>query len=326
VPPRRIVVIGGSAGSLESLKQIVSELPPDLPAAVFVAVHVAATARSTLAPLLQRRGRIKIEWAIDEAPIEPEHIYVSRPDRHLLVGRSRMHLGLGPRENGHRPAIDALFRSAARNHGPRVIGVVLSGLLDDGTLGLAVIREEGGIGVVEDPGTAAFSAMPQHAIEFAKPEYVVPAVEVGALLARLCEEQLPSLEVDADLDEQEELMVDEEPGGLAAGDVPGIPTGLTCPECSGALWEDPPGGFFFRCRIGHRLAAESLMEAQTNTVESALWAALRALEEKATTAARIGERLAQSGDVISERRFKERAESARRQALILRQALAEPRD
>jgi two-component system chemotaxis response regulator CheB len=327
--PRRIVVIGGSAGAIEGLRRIASALPDDLPAAVFAAVHVSSTGGSALPELLGRISRLRVFRAASEMPIEAGHFYVGPPDRHLLVGRRLVHLSQGPKENGHRPAVDALFRSAARNHGRRVIGVVLSGMLDDGALGLAVIREEGGIGVVEDPNTAAFADMPQNAIQLAKPEHVVPVDEMAEMIARLCWENVPAGPDMVEIQDTSEMREEEEEGveeGLAAADVPGVPTGLTCPECHGALWEDPPGAVFFRCRIGHRLSAESLLEAQAHSVENALWAALRALEEKASMAQRIGERLGRLGDVTRKERYLDRADSARRQAQVLRQALAEPPD
>ncbi|HKR98208.1 MAG TPA: chemotaxis protein CheB [Candidatus Dormibacteraeota bacterium] len=323
---RRIVVIGGSAGSIEGLKLVSEGLPPDLQAAVFAAVHVSSTGRSGLAELLQRHARVRVSRAVDGAPIEEGEMYVGPADRHLLVGRTRMHLGHGPKENGHRPAIDALFRSAARNHGSRVIGVVLSGLLDDGALGLAMIGGRGGVTVVEDPDTAAFPSMPQNAVQVAQPDHIVPAQQIPALLAELCVLPVPAGEEPAggiepgDVDDEG---VDE---GIAAADVPGAPTGLTCPECHGALWEDPLGGLNFRCRIGHRYAAESLVERQADSVENALWAALRALEEQGSTATRLGDRLGRLGDQVSQRRFRERAESARRQAHVLRRLLTEPPD
>ena len=285
--PRDIVVIGGSAGAIESLSTLVSHLPQGLDAAVFVTIHTLPLGDSLLPKILSRRGPLRASAATDGAPIVCGRVYVAPPDLHLLIEPGRVKLSGGPKENGHRPAIDPLFCSAARAYHDRVIGVVLSGTLDDGSVGLRVIRHEGGIAIVQDPEEALFSQMPQNAIEIGHPQHVAPVDEIGRLIATHA--------------------------GRSVGvrDTPGIPTGIACPECHGVLWvttddESPT----FRCRIGHTYAAESLLDAHSAHLEASLWAGVRALEEQASLARHMAGRAERRGDQPSVARYSDRARAA----------------
>jgi two-component system chemotaxis response regulator CheB len=182
---RHLIVIGASAGGVESLTKLVRELPGDIPAAVFVTIHFPPTGTSALARILERAGSLKPAQGADYLPIEEGHIYVAPPDHHLLVFRDEMRLYRGPRENGNRPAVDPMFRSAALAHGPRVIGVVLTGNLHDGTSGLLAIKRRGGIAVAQDPDDAMFSSMPQNAIDHVDVDHVVKLDRLAALLEKL---------------------------------------------------------------------------------------------------------------------------------------------
>lgn len=183
-----IVVIGASAGGLWVLEKLVAGLPADLPAAVFIVVHLSAKFPSWLPYILQKSGKLPAVHAVDGAAIEPGRIYVAPPDRHLLVKPEYMRVVLGPKENRFRPAIDPLFRTAALAYGKRVVGVVLSGLLNDGTAGLIDIKEQGGVAIVQDPQEAMFPSMPESAIEHAAVDHILPVADIARVLVHLADE------------------------------------------------------------------------------------------------------------------------------------------
>jgi two-component system chemotaxis response regulator CheB len=205
-----IVVIGFSAGGIEPLLQLVADLPSDLPAALFVVHHFPPNSISALASILSRSADLAVRTARDREPVAPGYIYVGRPDRHLLVMRGLMRLTRGPREHGSRPALDPLFRSAARSYGSRVIGVLLSGTLDDGTIGLHAIKSAGGLAVVQDPEQAAYPGMPTSAIEHVEVDHVLPVGKMGALLTRLTRE--PALPPSVRLPDNQPAAMDVEAG------------------------------------------------------------------------------------------------------------------
>lgn len=184
-----IIVVGASAGGVEALSRLVSDLPEDLPAAVFIVLHMGPHSTTALPHILARRTKLAVEHARDGEPIENGRIYVALPDRHLLVGRDTVRVSTGPKENGHRPAVDSLFRTAAAAYGPRVVGVVLSGSRDDGTAGLRAIHARGGLAVVQDPDEALFPGMPQSALAGDHPDFVVPVGEIGSLLSDLARKE-----------------------------------------------------------------------------------------------------------------------------------------
>jgi two-component system chemotaxis response regulator CheB len=238
-------------------------------------------------------------------------------DGHVLLSR-------GPQENSHRPAVDVLFRSAARAAGRRVVAVVLSGALDDGTAGLIAVRARGGIGVAQEPDDAMYPSMPRNAVEVGGAEHVVPAEKIGALLAELLAEDLPDVDElpPSDLMDTETAMANLEPDALHADDRPGTPSGFGCPSCHGALFSITEGGMErFRCRVGHAWSPEALVAEQSQALESALWMALRGLEERATLSLRMGERAEQRGHTISARTFRLRHDEAVQAAGLLRTLL-----
>ncbi|HEV7677903.1 MAG TPA: chemotaxis protein CheB [Candidatus Dormibacteraeota bacterium] len=331
VAAQRVVVVGGSAGGLEALTTLVSRLPGDLPAAVLAVLHFPPDAGSRLAPILARSTDLAVSVPWDGEPLQAGRIYLPTPDQHLLAGRGRVELSRAPRENGHRPAVDALFRSAARAYGPAAVGVVLCGNLDDGSAGLLVLRRAGGIGVVMDPEGCDFADMPRNAIAVADPEHVVPVGAMGPLIAELVAEppatgrtlsMLPSTAGD------EESQVGTQGAAIAWGDDrPGRPSGFSCPECHGVLWEvDQPGLPGFACRIGHRMSAQSLFDLRGEEVEGALWAAVRSLEEQASLADRLSDRAGDLGHAITRDRYRRRGDDARLQAEVLRRAALRPDD
>jgi two-component system, chemotaxis family, protein-glutamate methylesterase/glutaminase len=324
---RDLVVIGASAGGVEALRQLVSALPADLPATVLVVLHVPASGTNALAAILDRAGPLAARQATHGEPLTPGTVRVAPPDHHLMVVDDRLALSLGPRENGHRPAVDVLFRSAARSAGARCVGVVLSGALDDGSAGLVAVRQRGGVAVVQDPEDALQPGMPTSAIEVAQPEHVLPVAQIPELLVRLVGEEVPA---DAgagpsELMEVETAMAQFDMSKIDAQEHPGEPSGFSCPDCSGSLWRIEDGGLLrFRCRVGHAWSAESLLAQQTEELESALWMALRSLEEKAALSRDLGARAEREDRELSAARFTSLADEASAAARLIRELLLAP--
>lgn len=321
MPDHGIVVVGASAGGVEALADLAASLPPDLPAAVFVVLHLPSTRSSALPDILSRRGPLPAAHVKDGEPIEPGRVYVAPPDHHVLLRSGHVHLARGPRENGHRPAVDPLFRSAAREYGSRVIGVVLSGALDDGTAGLAAIKTRGGLAVVQEPADALYPGMPTSALEHVPVDHVQPVAAMGALLARLTAEPAGAARpAPADM----EVEVEVEGFSLEAmeGEHPGQPSGFSCPDCNGVLWEIQDGDLQrFRCRVGHAWSPESLLTQQSEGLEAALWIALRSLEERAALARKLAAPARRRGHTITASRFEEQAAEAQQAARLVRNLL-----
>ena len=296
------------------MARLAAGLPGDLPAAVLVVHHFPANSVSALPSILSRAGPLPAEHAVDGQEIQPGRIYVAPPDRHMLVVENRIHLSRGPRENGHRPAIDPLFRSAASSFGPRVIGVLLSGSLDDGTVGMMAVKRQGGLGVVQDPGEALYPAMAQSAMERIGVDAVLPVQEIARLLTRLSQESVAFQPGGTAMLPEEEEVQDPAESGTAAivdGPFPGPPSALTCPDCGGALWEQADGEVVrYRCHVGHAYTADSMVGAHAALVEAALWSAVRALEEKAQLSRRLAERSHSRGLGRLAHRYAEAVQSA----------------
>jgi two-component system, chemotaxis family, protein-glutamate methylesterase/glutaminase len=312
----RVIGIAASAGGVEALRRVVAGLPADLPAAICVVLHIPATGRSLLAPILARDSALTAVVADHGQELRPGTIYVAPADRHLLVHGHRIELSLGPKENGVRPAADPLFRSLARSWGPRAIGVVLSGALDDGSAGAAWISGAGGTVVVQDPRTAIVPGMPEAALAATTADHVLPLHAIGGELARLVkdarargeEEEMPS-----EPDPTDHLHVEHRPDGP--------PSGFTCPECGGSLWELQDGALNrYRCRVGHTYSEDAMVEAQGDAVEAALWTALEVLEERGELLERIAGRMERTPR--SAGRFREAAREAADRASLLRRALS----
>ncbi len=327
MPNRDIVVMGASAGGVEAYKSLVRELPPDLPAVILVVMHMPSAYSSALPLILARAGRMPVEPAQEGTHFTPGHIYVCVPDRHLLLVDSRIHLSQGAHENRNRPAIDPLFRSAARWYGNRVIGIVLSGTLDDGTAGLESIKQAGGIAIAQDPDEALYGEMPRSAIENVGMDYVLPVADIAALLNRLVREPVQSPQKEGPVAgeiENEQDQIEMNQAEMEAGDRPGRPSPFSCPECGGVLWETEDGKLVrYRCRVGHAFAPESLLDAQSAAMEDAIWAALRALEEKVDLANRLAERARTHGQEYSANRFQEQADEGHQRAKLLRKLLSD---
>jgi two-component system chemotaxis response regulator CheB len=315
-----IIVLGASAGGVQALSEVIGSLPSDLPAAVFAVLHVSPHGTSMLPKILSRAGALPAVHPEDGEKIRPGRVYVAPPDRHLAIHDGHVQLTREASENGHRPAVDVLFRTAARFYGPRVVGVVLTGNLDDGTAGLADIKERGGVAVVQDPDEADHAGMPLSAITHVPVDHILPMAHIGSLLEDLARDPVPE-EVLAAFQESNEMEARQEEKDDQNGERTGVPSAFTCPECGGALFEKPgQEPLHFRCRTGHAYSPETLFAKQTDTFDATLWAALRSLEEQAALARRIEKRMREVGGRASQR-YGERADEAERHAGLLRKVL-----
>ena len=295
---RDIVVIGASAGGIAALTTLLSTLPPDFPAALFVVVHIPPSAVSRLPEILSRAGPLPATHAQHGVAIAAGRIVVAPPDRHLLIRQGWVELLRGPRENHSRPAIDPLFRSAARAYGPRVIGIVLSGALYDGSMGLLAVKTRGGVAIVQDPADAAFESMPQNALRTVEPDVVVPVADMARVLMALVQDAVPDeggLPV-IDDDERMEAVVAADFAEQASDGRAEETTIYTCPDCGGVLWQDGAGARLrFRCHVGHAYAPELLLSQKSEELEAALWSSLRLLKEKATLTRQLATRTRAGG-------------------------------
>jgi two-component system chemotaxis response regulator CheB len=321
---RDLVVVGASAGGIEALRELLGSLPPDLPACVLVVIHMPATASSALPAILGRASKLPVVPAHDGHRLECGQVVVAVPDRHLMVIDEHIVLSRGPRENGHRPAVDVLFRSAARSAASRVVSIVLSGALDDGTAGTIAVRTRGGVCIAQDPEDALYPSMPQHAIEVAGAQHVVPVAAMAELLGRLLAEEVDETRVPpaGDLMDMETSLAHFDADAMNDDDRPGSPSGFGCPSCHGALFAITEGGLErYRCRVGHAWSPDALAAEQAQALEGALWMALRGLEERAAFSLRLGERAEQRGHHHSARTFRLRHDEAQQAALLLRELL-----
>jgi two-component system chemotaxis response regulator CheB len=323
-----IVVIGASAGGVETLTRLVSGLPADLNASLFIVLHVAAHTPSILPKLLNRHSVLLAMHPTDRQEIQKGEIYVAPSDLHLVIKPGMVHVICGPKENGHRPAVDPMFRSAAFAYGGRVIGVVLSGTLDDGTAGLAAIKKQGGITVVQSPDEALYSGMPRSAIENVDVDHVVTLDELPALLVRLVNEEVPhNPNPSHNSTDVETEIVDMNPDTYHGDDRPGTPSSFACPDCGGTLWELSDNELIrFRCRTGHAFSIDSLLARQSDSLEEALWVAVRALEERASLSRCLSERMLKRGNTRGADRMEEQARDSERRAELIRQILVSDDD
>jgi len=319
-----IIVIAASAGGVEALQELARGLPPDLPAAVFIVLHVPSSGPSMLPRILNNSGPLRAHHAVNGEAIERGRIYIAPPDYHLLVERERVRVVRGPRENRARPAADPLFRSAAYAYGTRVVGVVLSGALDDGTAGLAAIKRRGGLAVAQDPREALYSSMPRSAMENVALDHCLPVAGIAPLLAQLVSAPAKN---DAVYPMSEILKVETRIARLEESEMEDVEkigklSALTCPECNGALWELRDGELLrFRCHVGHAFSAESLIAEQSEALENALWVALRSLEENAALSRRLAERAGKHNHTTSMTQFEKNARQVEEHAAIIRRVL-----
>jgi two-component system chemotaxis response regulator CheB len=327
VPRRDIVVIGASAGGIEPIRTILGGLPPDFPASLFVVLHTSPDAPGVLDTIFSTAGPLPAVVAKDGERIMPGRVYVAPSDHHLLLEPGRVRLTRGPKENRFRPAVDPLFRSAAQTYGPRAVGIILSGGLDDGTSGLWTVKQLGGTAIVQDPREAWAPSMPDSALQHVRADEVLPANEIAPLLVRLA--------TGADVVEgghvvpeevKIEVSIAKEKRATDAGVLQlGEPSNYACPECHGVLLEmKERSPLRYRCHTGHGYTIESLVSEMDDVIEESLWSAIRALEERALLMREAGDHLRRSHSGADER-FLSGAEDAQRRAELVRRALFDPK-
>jgi two-component system chemotaxis response regulator CheB len=319
---RDIIVIGASAGGVTALIEFVKVLPKNFDASIFVVLHVHASTPSNLPHILTRFSHLKASHAIDGEKIDTGHIYVAPPDHHLLLEKGRMLVRKGPKENRFRPSVDVLFRSAAYNYNSRVIGIVLSGMLNDGTSGMWSIKHMGGVSIIQDPEDALYESMPLHVEAEVDVDYVMPVAKMGMLLQKLINEKASKM--DEITPEQMELMKMEvviaandnafELGILNKGQL----TPFTCPECHGTLIQLKEGtSVRFRCHTGHAFTSSSLLAGVTQSMEEQLWSAMRTLEEATMLLENIAASFSKAGNDTAAREFFKKAKESRKRSRIL---------
>lgn len=328
MPNRDIVVVGASAGGVEALTAVLGSLPADFPAAVFIAWHVAPYSRSMLPSILERASRLPAAHAKNGEPVRGGQVYVAPPDHHMLLERGKVRLTRGPKENRFRPAIDPLFRSAAYAYGPRVVGVVLSGSLDDGTAGLWAIKDRGGKAIAQDPNEALHPSMPLSALQHVEVDYKLPLARIGPTLVALSGEPAEDETAFPVSDKLEiEAHIEREGNGLEAGVLElGQPSVFSCPECQGVLLQIKDGSLLrFRCHTGHAYSVDSLFASLSESGETALWAALRSTEESIVLLAHLSEHAQEHRRDALAATLKSEAEAAQKRAETLRRLAAEYR-
>lgn len=321
VQNRDVVVIGGSAGSIGALRKIIPALPADLPAAVFVVIHIGERP-SLLHEVLGRAAKMHVERATNGTVFQHGRIYTARADQHLLLHNDHMILRRSAHENLARPAIDPLFRSAAASFGSRVIGIVLSGALNDGSAGLIAVERCGGITVVQDPGDAEYSDMPRSALRAVHPDHCVPVGEIAALITRLASEPAgPSPAVPVEL-RIEAAISAQEPNAMKTLDKLGKRSPLTCPECGGELWQMKDDILLrYRCHVGHAYTSEAVELGQAQQMEHRLWQLLRLHKERSELMRTRAMHERDLQHTALARQFEQRAQLYERDADLIRELL-----
>lgn len=323
---RNIIVIGASAGGFEAIKQLVGLLPADLDAAIFIVWHMSPDVTGILPQVINQQKTLLATNAVDHEPIITNHVYVAPPDRHLLLEQGFVRVTRGPKENRFRPAVDPLFRSAAYIYGPRVIGVVLSGGLDDGTAGLWTIKSRGGVAIVQEPGEAEVPSMPENALAAVAVDYRVSIAEMASLLVRLTQETITEAGEIA-MEEQEKTAIETriaaQGSALARGVLMlGKPSHYACPECHGVLSVITEGDLIrYRCHTGHAYSADSLLTSITENVEDTLWSAIRGVEESIILLNDLGDHYAEHNQPKLAAMCFQKAQEAEIRAEIVRQTV-----
>ena len=325
MPGHDIIVVGTSSGGVEALQRLIVRLPADLPAAVFIVLHRPTDSPSLLVEILGSISALPVAHAVDGEAIERGRIYIAPPDRHLLLEQERIRLTRGPKENRFRPAIDPLFRSAAYTYGSRVIGVVLTGNLDDGTAGLWAIKDRGGIAIVQDPDEATFPSMPSSALANVSVDYRLRLDEIAPILAMASTQ--PAIGGAAVPEKLEiETRIALEDNALEAGVFKlGKLSPFTCPECHGLLLQIQDGQIIrFRCHTGHAYSVNSLLEDVIESVEQSLWSSVRTMDEHLLLLRHIREHVSEQEDRLTVARIGEQIQDIRQRKQLVRQALLQP--
>ncbi|KAA5541323.1 chemotaxis protein CheB [Roseiconus nitratireducens] len=329
MPKFNVIVMGASSGGIQAIRQVLSGLPNRLNAAVFVVQHLSPDSINLLPDILNRQCPVTVRAAEDGMSIQNGQIHLAPPDRHLLIDADQMHLSRGPRENRVRPAIDPLFRSAALSHGRRVIGVILSGSLDDGSSGLLSIKKAGGRTIVQDPETAITPDMPSNALRYQTPDHCVPADEIGPLLGRLLNDSQDSGNASgltprmrSELRKETAVLM-RQSGDIKTAEHLGELVAASCPECGGPLWEMTDDVPRFRCHTGHAYTAQHLVAGLEEAEEQSLWVALRVMEERLRLLKRLAENDAERGFTRAAELASEKAAESEQHVNRLRKMLGD---
>ncbi len=319
----KTIVLGGSAGAFEALLTIVAQLDPCLAASICVILHLGKSDGEPLLHRLQAASTLPCSVAHDGDTPKSAHIYLCPPDRHFFVADGRIRLGMTPRVNRSRPSIDLAFRSAAVMSNSGAIGVLLSGMLDDGTAGLLAMHRCGGTTIVQDPQEALYAEMPESVLSVMTPTYTLTAREIGRLLNELVAKPTKARgEVPTEIRLEHEFDLDSA-DDLASMHRLGPPALLGCPDCGGPLWEiSHKEPLRYRCHVGHSMTVRTLLREQVRQVDSALWMALRVMEEQVRAQDRLAKWHATAGRQQAAVIFLERAAESRDQARRLRDVLA----
>lgn len=324
---RNIIVIGASAGGFEAIQTLVAGLPRDLPASIFIVWHMGPEVTGILPHVLNKYDTLPASNAVDGEAIQSGRIYVAPPDRHLLLEDGHIRTSRGPKENRFRPAVDPLFRSAAEAYGPRVIGIILSGALDDGTSGLWTIKNRGGLAIVQHPRDSAVPSMPESALREVEVDYSIPVADMPRLLARLCSESPSSIKTAIAMDDNQQIkqeiriaMLDGDSGGVVQqfGEL----SPYACPECHGVLSALRDGGRVrFRCHTGHAYSSDSLLASITESIDDSLWGAIRGIEESMMLLNGIGDHYAARNDTHLAAKYFQKAKDAEARLKLLKEVV-----
>jgi two-component system chemotaxis response regulator CheB len=312
--PERVVVIGASAGGVEALAELVAALPADFPAPLLVVLHVSPIATSVLPEILASAGPLPAVHPADREQLRGGVVYVAPRAVHLMVSDGRVRLSVAPAENGVRPAVDPLFRSAARAYGPGAIGVVLSGMLEDGTAGLGEIKRAGGVTIVQNPDGATFPAMPLSAIEHVPVDRVLTPREIGAELAAIVRRPAPAAPAGGPAPVN---------GAIAGVRVGEMRTDIACPECGRILWEEARGPLLlYRCSAGHSFTVKTLLGATEANLATTGSAPARALRKRGAVLERLADRAELRGRDVAADRFHAQATGVNDEAETLEHEFA----
>jgi two-component system chemotaxis response regulator CheB len=324
-----IVVVGASAGGVEALSTLLAALPGDLPAAVFVVLHIPSHTASELHLVLDRVSALHVVSAKDDQAIKAGTVYVAPTDRHLMVEGGVVRVTRGPKECRVRPAIDVLFRSAATHHGARVIGVILTGTLDDGTAGLWAIKDHHGIALVQDPSETAFPSRAQSAIANVDVDLVAPLEELAREIVRRTAETdvITGQEASSGSRHRVESEIARNGNGLRSGVMDlGAISKYTCPDCHGVLVQIEEGSIIrFRCHTGHAFSLQTLIAEVNESIDTGLWDTLRAVEERVMLLHQMADLAGRAGATQEAERLHAQAKETEERLQPLRELVLDPR-
>jgi two-component system chemotaxis response regulator CheB len=279
---KHIIAIGASAGGLKVITEILSGLPAELDAAIFVTVHISKNSMADIIrQMFQKRSNLQCVIPQDGDKIKKGHVYIAPPDRHLFIEKGKILVTHGPHENRWRPSIDVLFRSAAAAYDSRVIGIILSGLMDDGTSGMGAIKRSGGITIVQEPAEAEFDDMPTNVINNVEVDYRVPSSDIPYVVRDILSKPLG-----APKEIPREIKIEAEITARMSGTIDtlkeiGDQSPFICPDCGGGLFEIRNDNIYrYRCHTGHVYTEKLLLEKQSEELEESLWVAIRMMEER----------------------------------------------